>query len=297
MSPTFRCSGSSEDRGEPLHGTASTVRAYLLVEVPGPWGSNAVLENRLPRSVMRELSSRSRQHGVRPLAIRRHGRPRPGPLQVYVAHADPARPWAETTRVEEPEQLLDIDLAPLGQGRSPGLTPHHRPLFLVCTHGRHDVCCAERGRPVAAALAEHAPEDTWEVSHIGGDRFAGNLLILPEGLYYGRLDAASAVTLASRHRDGWLDLERLRGRSGYPFGVQAAEILLRRLLPDGHLVALSLDSWGRRGEETTCVFRTERRSWTVRVRSTLDVPERLTCRAPHDSRGTQHTLVSVTADE
>jgi len=26
-----------------------------------------------------------------------------------------------------------------------------QPLYLVCTHGTHDVCCAVRGRPVAAA--------------------------------------------------------------------------------------------------------------------------------------------------
>ena len=29
------------------------------------------------------------------------------------------------------------------------------PLYLVCTHGRHDTCCAVRGRPVAAALDLH----------------------------------------------------------------------------------------------------------------------------------------------
>ena len=81
-------------------------------------------------------------------------------------------------------------------GRSPGLTPHTAPVLAVCTHGRHDTCCAERGRPVAAGLAEAYPEETWEASHIGGDRFAANLLVLPFGLYFGRLDPASARGVA-----------------------------------------------------------------------------------------------------
>src|SRR4029453_5830608 len=68
--------------------------------------------------------------------------------------------------------------------------------------GRHGACCAERGRPVAAALAQAHPEETWEVSHIGGDRFAGNLLVLPNGLYYGRLDPGPALAAPGPPRSG-----------------------------------------------------------------------------------------------
>ena len=32
----------------------------------------------------------------------------------------------------------------------------------------------------------------WQSSHIGGDRFAGNVVFLPEGLYYGRVEPAEA---------------------------------------------------------------------------------------------------------
>ena len=104
---------------------------------------------------------------------------------MFAAYADPASPWLETTTVATPEVLLDLDLDALGAGRSPGLTPADGPLFCVCAHGRHDACCAERGRPTAAALTRTHPEETWEVSHIGGDRFAPNMLVLPQGLYYG----------------------------------------------------------------------------------------------------------------
>ena len=117
-------------------------------------------------------------------------------------------------------EVHDLDVEALGAGRSPGLTPHPDPVFAVCTHGRHDTCCAERGRPVAAALAAAHPDLTWEVSHIGGDRFAANALVLPHGLYYGRLDEASVLDWRTRTWHGRLSLDHLRGRSG--LGTPAA---------------------------------------------------------------------------
>ena len=104
------------------------------------------------------------------------------------------------------QELLDLDLEALGAGRSPGLVPSDEVILCVCTHGRHDACCAEKGRPVAAALSEAYPEEAWEVSHIGGDRFAANLLVLPHGLYYGGVDAASAPRVAEATHDGRLAL-------------------------------------------------------------------------------------------
>ena len=80
-----------------------------------------------------------------------------------------------------------------------------RPLLLVCTHGIHDTCCALRGRPVAAALAEHWPDAVWECSHVGGDRFAPNVVVLPDGYYYGQLDPESAVAAVRSHLAGTVD--------------------------------------------------------------------------------------------
>ena len=116
----------------------------------------------------------------------------------------------------------------LGAGESPGLVATDEPFVCVCTHGRHDACCAELGRPTVAALTASHPEQAWEVSHIGGDRFAANVLVLPEGLYYGRVTPEDAPALVDRHLSGHLDLDLLRGRSGLPFAVQVAEVAARR---------------------------------------------------------------------
>ena len=90
------------------------------------------------------------------------------------------------------EELTGIDLDAVSRGEAPDWPRVDGPLFGVCTHGRHDACCAERGRPVAAALTASHPAETWEISHMGGDRFAANMVVLPEGLYYGRMDPGTA---------------------------------------------------------------------------------------------------------
>jgi hypothetical protein len=53
-----RCSQASEARDEPMAGTASTVRSWLLLEDPGPWGRDALRDARLPERVGLELQRR-----------------------------------------------------------------------------------------------------------------------------------------------------------------------------------------------------------------------------------------------
>ena len=102
------------------------------------------------------------------------------------------------------------------------------PLFLVCTHGKHDPCCARFGRPLYEALRDElAPDWVWQVSHIGGDRFAGNLVCLPEGLYYGRVDRETAGPVLDEHLARRILIPSYRGRSIYTFAVQAAERVVR----------------------------------------------------------------------
>jgi hypothetical protein len=224
----FRCALHALADAEPVHGTASTVRRWLLREQPGPWGVDALVDSRLPPAVGAELRRRARQVRARPVLIRRPARSRlDRPRQVFVAASCGPRPWVERHILDHPAQVLDLDLGPLGADQPTGGQPLDRPLYLICTNGRHDACCAEFGRPLAAALAAARPEETWECSHIGGDRFAGNLVALPAGHYFGRVDPDRAIDLVAALEGGVLDLQRYRGRSCYPFAVQAAEWLVR----------------------------------------------------------------------
>jgi hypothetical protein len=226
-SPSFRCSFAAEERCDRITGTAAPAQGFLLVEQPGPWGRYALTESRLDPAVGRAVSARGVAAGLRVLLIRRPGRV-PGATRRRFAVVD-ARPGQEVVRWGEfsaDRELLDV---PLDAGAGP---PSYDPVYLVCTHGRHDQCCAIRGRPVAATLATARPEQTWECSHVGGDRFAANLVALPHGLYYGRVDAARVVEVAEAYERGEVVPRVLRGRSRWLPAAQAAQHHARELYGD-----------------------------------------------------------------
>jgi hypothetical protein len=162
---------------------------------------------------------RSVPHG-RLLFVRRPDRRRRPELVAFAAASRPAATAVSCTAFEAYEDLRGLDLR---AGR-----PVEHPLFLVCTHGKHDPCCARYGRPLYEALRDELEADwVWQVSHIGGDRFAGNLVCLPEGLYYGRVDRETAGPVLDEHLAGRILLAKYRGRSIYTFAVQAAERVVR----------------------------------------------------------------------
>jgi hypothetical protein len=270
------------------------VRAFLLVEYAGPWGVEALRDARLDDEVRARLRRLEGHTGVRPLLIRRSGRARTGATRVFAAWPRGPAPWVETAVLRDVRELLDLDLDRLAQGRSLGLATHTDPVLLVCTHGRHDACCAERGRPLYAALRAAAPDLAWEVSHIGGDRFAPNVLVLPHGLYYGGLEPADACSFLETQRAGRLDLEHLRGRTAYPFAVQVAEIALRRRLGLLASSALRVTEHERVGAETRVVFEAAGELWEVRVRTTQGPPRRLTCSALRETAPPVHEVLAMT---
>lgn len=294
--PPVRCRDRSVELHESLYGTASTVRRWVLLEEPGPWGPDALRDNRLDQRLMTRLREVTRSLRIRVALVRRVHR-RGGVTRerrrCLLARTDREGCWVEEVVLNRLDQVLELDFESLALGRSPGLRRITHPLYLVCTHGSHDPCCAERGRAVARALADERPRQTWEVSHIGGDRFAANLLVLPQGLYYGRVPPDAAVRLARTHERGEVETRHFRGRTAYDFGVQAAECLLRERTGIRGIDDLPLWSARSEGHETEAVFTAPRGGfYRVRVRGTPASVERaLTCRAGRLSTPPEYELV------
>jgi hypothetical protein len=172
--------------------------------------------------------ARARRHGVRPQFIRTPRRRRTTPpLQVYAGFSGTGGAWLEGRELEDPEELAGLDLEAAGSGRAPGFGVRvTHPVLLVCTHGRHNACCARVGGPLARFLHERFA-DVWETTHVGGDRYAANLVCLPHGLYYGDLDTERALIAATEYRRGRVVLAGYRGRAGLPEPAQAAEHFVR----------------------------------------------------------------------
>lgn len=277
-----------------MFGTASTVRSWLLLEHPGPWGLVALRDARLPHGLGEELRRRSGPARVRVLLIRRPGRATPGPPAAFAIRSGPGEPWIERVQLERLEDALRIDLERLGRGERPGAEPVEGPLFLVCTHGRRDPCCAERGRPLADALAGPFPDATWESSHLGGDRFAGNLLVFPHGFVFGRVAPADGPAAARAYLDGRLDLERLRGRTCRPMAIQAAEQLLRVRLDLDAIGDVELSGATHSEGEVAARFRTSAGRFEVRVAIAATADRfTLTCRSAREEPAPTYRAIAV----
>jgi hypothetical protein len=272
-----RCSLGARRRGDELLATAPPAQRFFLLEVPGPWRPEAMAAAGLRREVTAALNAEVGRSGARLLLIRRPGRhpaDRVHPRRWAIAVPSGGLSWGEWCRDDE---LLQIDVrAPV-----PPFDPaRQRPLALVCTHGRHDLCCAIEGRPVAAAAAADPDVDAWECSHLGGDRFAANLLWLPAGLLFGGLTAAGTGAVLAGARAGRVTLEHFRGRCGDSAPAQAAQWLLMRELGEDRPDQVVVESTAPGGaRELVAVVRHGRQRYRLRIDVGRTDPARLTCRA------------------
>ena len=237
----MRCSALAEELGEPMIGTVDQRVRWLLIEDRSAWGSDAV-NDVLGADLAREAKA--------PTGRRLLGRPREGaPSGAAVRRAilvDTATREMAIRTIRDPaelgiEEIADAPVPAFG-------APTTAPIFLVCTNGKRDACCALRGRALMTSLADRHAESAWECTHLGGHRFAGNLVCLPDGIVYGRATALDGPRLADAYLDGRLDAALLRGRSAWPEPAQVAEQELRlRLglegLRDVHLASAEVEGY------------------------------------------------------
>lgn len=265
----FHCSDSARERDDPLIGTAPVTSAFLLIEHPGPWRFDALSGAGWSPPIVAALTAAVQATRGRLLLIRRPGTRTSGTERVWGLTAVGGGTHWRTWRDEA--DLLDAATALRSVTETAQTSTEARtssdPVLLVCAHGVHDTCCAVRGRPVAAELARQWPTATWECSHVGGDRFAPNVVVLPDGTYYGGLDTPSAPAVIEAHLGGRVDVRHLRGSVRWPPAAQAAVAEIHRRLGPYAADEVAADRWTAAGS----------RRWSVEVsvaggrRFTVDV--------------------------
>ncbi len=286
----FRCSTEARRRQDPLVGTAPPARRWLLLEQDGGWTPQAFEGMSLDAAVRADLTDAATVSGARIMLIRRPGRRASrvclerawcvvdGAAQAAVTWGT----WSYDSDLHAAADRLraaaDGDAAPASPAplRAPGPEPE---LLLVCTHGRKDVCCAVRGRPVAADLATRWPEATWECSHTGGDRFAANVVVLPDGVIYGGLDPGSAVEAVVAHHAGAPLTTHLRGVTGHAPAVQAAVVAVHEQCGPLAWGSVQPREVSTRGGTHRVVLTTGTATVEVSVTERVTEPHQLTCSA------------------
>ncbi len=225
----FYCSELSRQRGEPPYGTASAGDVWLLLEYPYWWGTQAFADSALPADVKAHLTHALETIPRSRLLLIKQDRPRRPQLKFFVVRAAEDKPFSAEFTLDDYTQLLQLDIAGAATGRAhkTAIDPA-RQLFLICTHGRRDKCCAKFGYPLYKSLrAAGAGANVWQSTHVGGDRFAANLVCFPHGLFYARVTEVDAQTITAAYRTQQLVLNRYRGRACYTQPVQAAEYFVR----------------------------------------------------------------------
>ena len=259
VGPRFFCSELSRGAGERSAGTASTGAVWFLLEYPHGWGRKAFEESALPPEVKQFFKdAMARIKHSRLLFIKTDRGRADARMNLFVVRCRERSPFAVRLRLEKYFDALKYDLAEIASGRDlQGGELCDGPLFLVCTHGRRDKCCAKFGVPLYNALREHADERVWQSSHVGGDRFAGNLVCFPHGLFYAHATPEAGRRVADAYRAGRVVTEGFRGRACYSHHTQAAEAFVREEagvsgVEDLHFLSAHVegpDAWRVRFEE------------------------------------------------
>ena len=221
----FYCSQLALESDEVMAGTAVSAPVWILLEYRQLWQAEATSDNTLPVSVKMWLDEQVGAVNGRLQFIRQT--PYPEQYTCFVSIPDAQKPRLYRFTFAEYEQLLTIDLAALVNGAArfaPYLTIE--PLFLVCTNGKRDRCCAKFGMALYQAFSHVVETAVWQTTHLGGHRFAPTLMSFPEGVCYGHITRNDIPKLLAAQQNGDIFLPKLRGRAVYDAITQLAEYYL-----------------------------------------------------------------------
>ena len=228
MSDRIYCCEASAD--QPMLGTAGVVDVWLLLEYRPAWRAKAMTDNALGEAVRGWLAQGIEALGdkgykVRPQFIRQPEIDRPD-TRLLIHHDGVLRAFESGGPGYDGLVRTPVEVMFNGASGECLEAPH----YFVCTNGQRDLCCARFGLPLYNGLRERLGERVWQVTHLGGHRFAPNVLVLPQGVLYGRVGTVSGDAedqsikqFVAEVEAGGVPRRYLRGRSCYPKPVQAAE--------------------------------------------------------------------------
>ena len=187
---------SHQAASESLAGTAPLATGWLLIRSEGAWGPKAV--ESIVSTPVREWAT---ERGYKILLVRQHFSEDPlSGTQYWISHGTHGLVTGRISSFSDIPRVADA--TPAG------------PVFVICTNGARDQCCAVEGislrKSLEAELSSIERHMVWEGTHIGGHRFAPTCLHLPGNLILGRLSVTSALDLI-RHGD--IPIAHVRGRS------------------------------------------------------------------------------------
>lgn len=245
------CSVHSRQVSEPLIASAPRTDYWVLLEYPYPLSAKALKQNQLPDEVNNYLAALQDALPASRVLLTHKKLSKPGSSpSLVLADGREGRAVLYKIPLNSYMDLLGVDIPAIFRGsvQDPAALTKDS-LFLVCVNGKRDACCAKWGLPLFNSLFERYGDLIWQTSHVGGHRFAPNLICLPDGIYYGRVPLEKASWIAEQYMDDRLILDYYRGRGAYPAPVQAAEHFLRLETDEAGIGAYHLKAFSSRSED------------------------------------------------
>ncbi len=215
------CAEVARAEDEPMPGSADVVDVWIMLEYVPAWGAKATADNALAeptRAWLQRLVDDVVARGLKPRLqlIRRPEIDHVGVTLMIAADAQLHRIDATDYAALTARSLGDVLATP----------PSHARQYFVCTNGQRDVCCARFGLPTYAALRARVGERVWQTTHVGGHRFAPNVLTLPRAALYGRVQPTDVDAFVDTIERDELAARWLRGRTHHRPQIQVAEVAL-----------------------------------------------------------------------
>lgn len=227
---TYCCEIAQQDKVSMI-GTAVQVDVWLLLEYPYAWKSHAVEDNLLPKTITKAFQRLTQEFDAVGLKLRvqliKQAKSDLQAPRLFFADGRDSNLSLRTTCLSGYDAFPELSAEGLLNDNNKAFDDTAEEIYLICTNGQRDVCCSKAGRPLYSRLNETFGERIWQTTHLGGHRYAPNLLCLPSGYVYGFVDPNISVGLVKNHDQNSLDIERLRGRSHYSPAKQAGEIYAR----------------------------------------------------------------------
>lgn len=223
---TFFCSAASRYFKEDIHASASNYKGFILLEHSDPFPEN-ISDAHFDKEWLKDLQNLAKKKKSKLLLIRNRRTSFRTSRLIFVD----CEQKRFTTLLCTPGVLMAVEFEKyINSGKA---NWDSSPFFLVCTNGKKDKCCAKFGFPVFKFLENHDMGVTvFECTHVGGDRFAANAVLMPAGIYYGRLMVEDVDSLLNATKQNQVYYPNYRGICIRTFFEQAIECYLREFLGD-----------------------------------------------------------------
>lgn len=211
MSKHIFCRDVCIKREEPLAGTGSAAKRYILLHWPRAYW-------RVPRT---------QSYAMPPELADAITTANAAGLHVALVDGDDIALSCDNINITQidPQKAAQL-ICELAAGAMLKGEPDNRITIVCCTDAKQDPCCARYGFATWKALKAQADPQYFRVlqsTHLGGCRFAASVIVLPQRARYSRLQPENIVSFLEHIKNGKPFLPAYRGNPELDALLQVAE--------------------------------------------------------------------------